>query len=241
MADTNKVFKFNCLLWGESGTGKTPLAATLAACEQTSPCLFLDVDRGTMSIVEEPRPTMFEVTSWSQIDKIYKLMRDGKWDELAKFVGTEQPLEYKSVVIDSGTELEILCRKAVMNESGNEDVPSQPDYLKTQERFKPLYRRLRDLPGVTLVTTAGVRDLKEEVSGIVKYYPAFTPGLVHDLVRMTDLVAYQDVKEEEKKWVHTLLTHASRRVVARSRSPKLKNEYKGEKLHFRTLIEEMLK
>jgi hypothetical protein len=240
MSNTDDAFKFNCLLWGESGVGKTPLAATLAACEQTAPCLLLDVDKGAMSVVEEPRPTIFRITAWVQVDKIYKLMRDGKWADLAKFVECEQVLEYKSIVIDSGTELEVMCRKLVQSESGNDEIPSQPDYLKAQERFKPLYRHLRDLPCMSMVMTAGVRDLREDVSGIVKYYPAFTPGLVHDLVRMTDLVMYQDTKEEDKKWLHILQTHVSRRIIARSRSPKLKSEYKGEKLHFRTLIADMV-
>jgi len=241
MMSTDKVFRFNCLLWGESGIGKTPYAATLAGCEQTAPCLLLDVDKGSMSVVDEPRPTVFEVTSWSQAEKVYSLMKAQKWEELAKFLGTPNVLEYRSVVIDSGTELEILLRKTVQTETGSEDIPEQRDYLKTQERFKPLYRKFRDLPGVSVVMIAGVRDIREEISGIVKYYPAFTPGLVHDLVRMTDLVIYMDVKEEDKKWVRVIQTHPTRRIVARSRSPKLKQEYKGEKLYFKTLVEEMLR
>lgn len=236
----DKPFAFNCILWGESGTGKSPIAATLAGCEQTAPCLLLDVDKGAMSIIEEPRPTIFRITSWSQAEKIYGLLKAQKWEELAKYVECDKVLEYKSVVIDSGTELEIVCRRAVQAETGSE-VPEQRDYLKTQEKLKPLYRKFRDLPSMSIVMTAGVRDLREDISGIVKYYPAFTPGLVHDLVRMTDLVMYLDVKEEDKKWTRVLQTTVSKRIIARSRSPKVQALYKGSKLYFKDIVADMLK
>ena len=232
--------KFNCLIVGESGVGKTPLAATLADCEQTQPCLFLDVDAGSMSIITEPKPTIFEIDTWSQVQKIYTLLRDQKWEELAKLVVTEQPLEYKSVVIDSGTELEYKLRKHVMSETGSSEMPEQRDYLICQERFRSLYRKFRDLP-LTIVMTAGVRDLKEDISGIVKYYPAFQPGLTRDLVRMTDLVLFMDVKSEDKKWLRVLQTQITQRVVARDRSQKLSAQIRGEKLFFKDIVKEMIK
>lgn len=230
--------KFNCLLCGESGVGKTPLAATLADCKDTAPTLFLDVDMGAMSIVTHPRPTVVEITSWAQVQRIYSLLRQQKWDELGEVAGSD-PQEYRSVVIDSGTELEYLLRRTIVNEDGKSEIPEQQHYLKTQERFRSLYRAFRDLP-ITFLMTAGVRDLKDDVVGIVKFYPAFQPGLTRDLVRMTDLILFMDVRTEDKQTIRCLQTHASQRIIARDRSQKLDALVKGDKLFFKNLIARMV-
>lgn len=233
--------KFNCLLVGESGVGKTPFVATLAACEQTSPCLLLDVDMGTMSVVDNPRPSIIEVDTWGRAQEVYVLLQRRDWDKLAKLTG-EEPKEFRSVVIDSGTELEYKLRSTIVSEGGGE-VPEQQHYLKTQERMRRLYRSFRDLP-VTFVMTAGVRELKDDVAGIIRHYPAFQPSLAKDLIRMTDLILFQDVKYEsvgaEKMWIRTLQTTLSQRVIARDRSQQLEATIKGEKLYFKAIADKVL-
>lgn len=231
--------KFNCLLVGESGVGKTPFSATLAGCEQTSPCLLLDVDVGSMSIVSNPRPDVIEIESWKEIQTIYSLLKAKEWDKLAKLTGSE-PKEYHSVVIDSGTELEYMLRSMIVSEAGSE-VPEQQHYLKTQERFRRLYRTFRDLP-LSFVMTAGVRELKDDVAGIVRHFPAFQPALTKDLIRMTDLILFQDVKYDtgDKNWTRTLQTTLSQRVIARDRSQRLEPIIRGEKLYFKDIVEKVL-
>ncbi|MBT9137065.1 MAG: hypothetical protein DDT34_02151 [Firmicutes bacterium] len=236
--------KFNCLLVGEAGTGKTCFCGTLQACEKTSPCLFLDVDLGAMSLDSvSPRPTVLTVERWSQMSVVYDKLIKQDWQALANYIGTEMgkdvpALEYRSVVIDSGTELEYLLRSSIVAETGNE-VPEQQHYLRVQERFKKLYRAFRSLP-VSLVMTAGVRELKDDISGIVRHYPAFQPALTKDIVRMSDLVLFMNVVVEEKKWVRTLQTTLSQRVVARDRSQKLDPLIRGEKLYFKGIVEKIL-
>jgi len=231
--------KFNCLLSGESGTGKTPFAATLEACKQTSPCLLLDVDAGSMSIISDPKPSIIEIDSWVDVTKIYALLKKQDWKKLTELTGRETLEGYKSVVIDSGTELEYVLRSLVLSEDSAREVPEQQHYLKTQERFRRLYRAFRDLP-MSLVVTAGVRELKDDISGIVRHYPAFQPALTKDLIRMTDLVLFVNVELIEKKWVRTLQTHLSQRIIARDRSQKLAPIIKGEKLYFADIVEKVL-
>lgn len=231
--------KFNCLLVGESGTGKTPFAATLAACEQTSPCLLLDVDMGSMSIVDNPSPSIIEIDSWSKAQKVYGLLKKEEWGKLAELTN-DTARQFKSVVIDSGTELTYMLRSMIVGEAGSE-VPEQQHYLRTQERFRRLYRAFRDLP-MTFVVTAGVRELKDDVAGIVRHFPDFQPALTKDIIRMTDLVLFMDVKygSTEKKWMRTLQTTLSQRVIARDRSQKLEPVIRGEKLYFKDIVKRVL-
>lgn len=229
--------KFNCLLVGESGVGKTPFCATLEECEQTSPCLLLDADMGSMSVVSDPKPSIVEVDSWSKVVNIQALLKKRDWDKLAEITKSE-PKEYKSVVIDSGTELEYMLRSVIVGEAGSE-VPEQQHYLKTQERFRRLYRAFRDLP-MSLVMTAGVRELKDDVAGIVRHFPAFQPALTKDLIRMTDLILFMDVKSEgQGKWMRVLRTTLSTRIIARDRSQMLPEEIKGEKLYFKDIVKKV--
>jgi len=230
--------KFNCLICGEAGTGKSPFAATLEHCEQTSPCLLLDVDQGSMSIIEEPLPTIVEISTWEQVTKIYALLKKQDWVRLAEITKVE-PKEYRSTVIDSGTELEYVLRQKVLSEDSAKEIPEQAHYLRTQERFRRLYRAFRDLP-MSFVMTAGVRELKDDISGVTKHSPDFQPALCKDVVRMTDLVLFMDVKLKEKQWVRTLQTHLSQRVVARDRSQKLDALYEAGKFYFKDIVEKVL-
>ena len=241
--------KFNCILYGESGVGKTPFCGTLQACEKTSPCLLLDVDMGSMSLDSvKPRPSVFPLDRWSQLNVVYDKLLKQDWQGLADYMAKESggdfaPLAYKSVVIDSGTEIEYNLRMGVVGEAGHEEIPSQPDYLKTQERFRKMYRKFRDLP-VSLVMTAGIRELKEESTGIIKRSPDFQPALAHDLVRMTDFIIYMNVTMEgigaEAKWKRHLITALSQRFIARSRSDKLPAMMEGDKFYFKDICAKIL-
>ena len=240
--------KFNCVIFGESGVGKTMFSATLQSCERTSPCLLLDVDMGTLGLdgVKE-KPTILPIEEWSQIGVVYKRLKDEDWKGLAEYISkvvgrTVPVLEYKSVIIDSGTELEYKLRSGVVSEEGKQEIPSQPDYLKTQERYRRMYRAFRDLP-LSLVVTAGIRELKEESTGIVKRSPDFQPSLAHDVVRMTDLVIYMNVTMEgsgsEAKWTRHLITSLSQRFVARDRSGKLPATMSGDKFYWNDILKRM--
>lgn len=248
---------FNCIIYGEAGSGKTPLCGTLEETPQTSPCLFVDVDRGAMSVNVKVKPTIVVVNEWSKMQVIYTFLRKAAvegsaegWGNLAEFLtketgGVVPVKEYKSVVVDSGTELEYVCRQVVMKEEiakkpeHDLEAPEQRDYLKTGERMKRLVRAFRDLP-IAFVMVAGVRDLKDDRDGSLRHFPAFQPQLSKDLIRMVDLIMYMGVivekSGESTKWVRTLQTQLSQRIIARDRSQKLDPMMKEEFFHFRDIV-----
>lgn len=240
-----QIDKFCCILYGEAGVGKTPFCGTLEAYAQTSPSLLLDVDQGAISLITvSPQPTVYSVTKWSDVQTIYTLIKKRDWSKLSEFIGAPNK-EYKSVVLDSGSELERMLRESIVNDDDrNEGVPGQPHYLRTQLRFSSLFRSFRKLP-LSFVMTAGVRDLKDDVSGIIRFFPLFQPGLTRDLIRMSDLVLFQNYALEtqgsDRKWVRSLLTQGTQRFIARDRTQKLETpSIKGDKFHWGDLLDKIL-
>lgn len=232
---------FNAIIYGEAGAGKTPFCATLEQCKATSPVLFLDVDQGAQFV--DSSITVVPVTAWLDIQDIYKCLFGRKWDELnqclQRFTGTAFPVkEYKSVVVDSGTELEYICRRQVITENskGDFEVPDQSHYLRTQERMRRLYRAFRDL-SMSFVMTAGVRELKDDIAGIIKHYPAFQPNLTKDLMRHADLIMFLGVKlEQDGKLMRVLQTQLTQRFVARDRSGRLPPFISAEKFYWKDIV-----
>ena len=238
--------KFCGIIYGEVGVGKTPFMGTLQEYDKTAPCLFLDVDQGTMSLNSmKEKPSIVPIETWNELSSLYPFLRDKQWPQLAerlsKLANKDIPvLQYRSIVMDSGSELEYRLRTSVQNA----EIPSQPDYLTTQERFRKMYRSFRDLDSISLVMTAGVRELKDDTSGIVKHFPAFQPSLVSDLLRMTDFIFFMNIAMkglgEERKWVKSLQTSLSQRAIARSRSDKLKGVFEGEKFQWKDILKDVL-
>ncbi len=242
--------KFNCLLYGEAGAGKTPFCGTLESCEKTSPCLFLDVDHGTLSLESaNAKPTVMTIKTWGDVQTVYSQLKAKQWDSLSKTIGKQMEVdvpvkEYKSVVIDSGTELaNSLLKSIVADDDRNDGVPDQPAYLRTQLRFATMWRGFRDLP-LSCVMTAGIKDQKDDVAGIVRFFPEFSPGLLHDLQRHSDLILFMNVALETegatKRWVRYIQTQPTQRFVARDRSGKLAPQIRGDKIYWKDLLEKVL-
>jgi len=136
-----------------------------------------------------------------------------------------------------------------MEETGNtEEQPTQPEYLKAQERMRKMYRKFRDLSGMSLVMTAGVRELKDDVAGYIKHYPDFQPQLTKDLLRMTDVVLFMDVASEKGgsdegkviRFAQATYSPKNVKVIARDRSGKIGPGIKGEKLYWKEILDKIL-
>jgi len=198
------------IIYGESGVGKTPFVAELATHPESSPCLFIDVDGGLLETRGDT--DVVRVNDWST------------------FVRTVKSLQkYKSVVIDSGTELEYVLRGTF-----TDNVPELQDYYKVQERMKRMYRFLTR-SGLLVVVTAGVRAVNDELSGATKLYPMFQPTLVKDLIRMTDVVAYVQRTKEGTRKMHV---KSGLHIIARDRSGVLEElDISGPKLSWRPIFD----
>src|SRR5690606_38791081 len=96
---------FNMLIYSEPGEGKTPLVASVVEVPEMMPALLIDCDNGTLSarhydtlhtIHLVKLAAQKNVTPWRALELIYAWLRFGDH-------------EYKTVILDGGTDLQMFC------------------------------------------------------------------------------------------------------------------------------------
>ena len=145
---------FNMLVYGDPGIGKTTLAGSASEIEAMSPVLFLDVEGGTMSLRKDyPDIDVVPINEWTDMPRIHS----------ALLAGTE----YKTVVIDSLTEVQKVGMKALMKAvvlkfpERDPDVPSIREWGKNGTQTRDLVRAFRDLPINVIFTALPIIDSDE--------------------------------------------------------------------------------
>lgn len=215
----------NFLVYGEPGAGKTYLGATAQDSEDTSPILFLDVEGGTVTIRKRKDVDVVKIRSMEKIEKVH--------NDLFKAAANGEPLYYKTVIIDSLTELQKLDLRTVMQDEFNRnpdktdvDVASQRGWGKSGERMRRIIRAYRDLPMNTICTALVGTEL-DEANGVYNYFPSLPGKLRGEVPGYFDVVGYlstaeRSIEGEKKKEVYRQLQVAkTRRVVAKDRTAAL--------------------
>jgi hypothetical protein len=141
--------KFNMLIYGQPGAGKTHLAGSADEIPECRTVLHLDSGGGSMTLDSTfPGVKTIPVVKWEQYEIHYKRL----------FFGSDGYDEYNTVIIDHITEAQKLCQRWVManaferasakgkGEEIEEEVPRQRDYLVMYERIMGMLRDFRDLP-----------------------------------------------------------------------------------------------
>lgn len=157
--------EIRCMIYGQSGAGKTELLSTLSADPRTSPVLWIDLEgglRGVKDIVkrcrtidelgtpEKGKMDVITIREWPQMQKIY--------DFLFKKTYVDKKLMYKSVVIDSLTEINQICLTNALGTSGTLKIDAKKaqfaEYMKVNTNMKDMIRAFRDISGLHVFYSA---------------------------------------------------------------------------------------
>jgi len=189
----------NCMVYGESGIGKTMLCSTPPAP------LILSVEGGLLTLAEKDVPVI-EITKREEINEVFKWLSKSK------------EIKYKTICIDSLSEVAevLLAEEMAVQKDGRQA------YGKMAEVMTLLIRSFRDLPMHT-VFTAKVRKIVDDNTGTIRYFPS-VPGqqLLNNLPYFFDEVFRMDFGKKKDKTLYRYIdTVGSRQYICKDRSNRL--------------------
>ena len=214
----NRSTFLNLLVYGDSGVGKTTLLGSAAAVEALSPVLIIDIEGGTESLVRSyPNVDHIRVTTWQQMLQVADALHKGNHP-------------YKTVGVDSLTELQKLSIHYIMQElikekpEADPDVPGIREWGKTLEHMRRIVRHFRDLPLNVIFTSLAKTD-KDPLALKRETMPSMSGKMAGEVSGLLDIVAYmyiRQVKVDGKDTqVRCLLTKKTERQVAKDRTNSL--------------------
>ena len=219
-SNTNDVYNngIKALVYGISGAGKTTALATLPRP------IILSAEKGLLSIAGTGIPVL-EIETFEDLDEAYK------W-----CVNPANQQHFDSIALDSITEI----AEKVLVHAKTKVKDARLAYMELSDKMIDIIKKFRDIQGKHVIMTAKIESNKEELTGIVKYFPAM-PGakLTQKLPYLYDEVWFLGIKTDpttNQSWRY-IQTGPDFQVIAKDRSGKLGFM---EPVHLGQLITKML-
>ena len=201
----------NILIYGDPGVGKTVLAGSASKAPGMGPVLLIDIEGGTLSLKKDyPQVDIVRLGSWKDIDKVYRDLKKGNHT-------------YRTIVLDSITEMQKFSMLELMAEVVREDsdrdpeVPSIREWGKNIEQTRRIVRKFRDLPTNVIFTAHAMYD-KDDKRNRTRILPSLSGKLANEIAGFVDIVGYLYVKVRNKEETRVLLTGGTEDTVAKDRT-----------------------
>jgi len=200
-----KTTKLKCLIYGDSGAGKSFLAATAPR-----PLILLTEPNGQASIMHSnPNADLIHIKDTKMLGDILKSLSENpkQWEQ------------YDSLVIDSLTEVQRLC-KDDLTSKGRTQMKLQ-DWGKLADFMRRFMRALRQVPK-HIVCLALLDTQLEEGTGLRHLRPAFdgkkTSGEIAQFFNFVGYL-YAGENKEEKKTYRYLMLEGNSQILCKPTFP----------------------
>lgn len=249
------------LVYGKHGAGKTTLAGSAADVKSMSDVFMINAESGEMVLEDNPRVNNFKdidiahVSNFKQVAKMYEFLtshcalRDSTSEESIEKMKTYEsrlkgvdvseihaPRRYRTVIIDSLTELDALCMYGLLGlqgafdlswiaDSGNMRTAEFSEYKKNNNMVNLLVRAFRDLP-MNVIILCGQAYEQDELKRF-HYAPNLTGKLKTQVQGYFDIVGYLAVGSatEDKEASRRLYVQPVGKWDAKNRKSAFKGSY----------------
>lgn len=215
------------LVYARPGGGKTTLLGTAVDIPEMRDVLYIDAEKGHLAMEENTRIKNADLLMQNRIpvndfktvamvhdylkghckfrdeNNVEKLREYEAWLRGVPVEEIVEPKRFKTVLIDSMTEVDIFCTygllgitqdKVLHGESSEIEVARFDEFRKNNQMVQMLCRAFRDLPIHVLV--AAHRTYAEDELRKRYYSPALTGQLKTQVPGFFDIVGYLDYKKE---------------------------------------------
>lgn len=205
-----KELKFNFLVYGESGVGKTRLCGSVADVPELCPALLLDIEGGGLTLRSVyPEMECIRIDTWTKLQTVYQRLK----------INNEHG--YKTVIIDSVTEMQkIGMDHTMLMRKGPDDlnVPELKEWNINIEQVRKYVRLFRDLENVTTLFTALVRVDTDKRTQLSRKKPSLSGKVADEICGFLDIVTYLGMEEVDGQNTRILQTGNTPGTVAKDRS-----------------------
>ncbi len=172
-------WKLRALIYSRSGFGKTYLAASAAYIKEMSPVWFYGTEKGFLSI----KHIIF------QTRRIQPVVARSAADLVMLQRMITEPGKFKTVVIDSITELYAQLMATLLKARDRANLPPRPmDYRDVHDKILKLLRYIESRAEVHVIMTAGDMYLKDTDGDILSFNPDVVGKLTLRVPRYFDVV-----------------------------------------------------
>jgi hypothetical protein len=174
------------LFYGSTGAGKTYLCGTAVDVPSMLPLLHVDVESGYRTVRDKYLPLVRS----GQVDVLTTTSAKDVSVIFAALWGPDRG-KYRTVVIDSLTELYALLMNIHLTGKGREETNTQlQDYGVIAAQMLKLLRRMTRESTCHILCTAGEDTEKDEISGALRIGPDITGQMSRRAPRYFDIVGY---------------------------------------------------